>query len=58
MKEQMKRQYEAPLISITRVVIEGTLCASITNDEGKKSEVKATQQEYTEYDMTGINNWD
>ena len=54
----MKRQYEAPLISITRVVIEGTLCASITNDEGKKSEVKATQQEYTEYNMSGINNWD
>ena len=57
MKVQTKKQYEAPHIITTKVMIEGTLCASITNDEGKKSTVKATQQEYTEYDMTG-NNWD
>lgn len=49
-----KEVYEAPSTKKAQVELEeGFLSASITDDKGKNSEVKATQQEYKEYDMSG-----
>lgn len=51
-----KEDYESPSTKKAQVVLEeGFMAGSITNDEGKNSEVKATQQEYHEYDMSGNN---
>lgn len=59
MSESKKKEaYESPSTKKAQVVLEeGFMAGSITNDKGKNSEVKATQQEYKEYDMSGTQ-WD
>lgn len=54
-----KEDYESPSTKKAQVVLEeGFMAGSITDDKGKNSEVKATQQEYKEYDMTGNTEWE
>lgn len=53
-----KEEYESPSTKKAQVALEeGFMAGSITDDNGKNSEVKATQQEYQEYDMSGTE-WD
>lgn len=54
-----KRPYVTAQTECITVELEsGFMGASITDDEGKGSEMKATQQEYVEYDFSNVNNWD
>lgn len=54
-----KEDYESPSTKKAQVVLEeGFMAGSITDDKGNNSEVKATQQEYKEYDMSGTTEWE
>lgn len=57
-RNDQKQDYQPPVTKMLQVETEGGFCASITDDEGKSSSVKATQQEYTEYDFSNATTWE